>query len=614
MNRRLLLLGRRAIIGYLLRDEFTTNLAAGSVNGTAAEPGPGTRTVTDTSNCIIIRDDVLVINGNAGWGATSISEGAVTRQAGRLMAFSCYIGAAGSQSAIYGFFSQASELNYYHCLDGVYFNANGKIYSWPGNVDTGYTWATQVRYDIIIELKAAGSRVYLKGGILTDWTLISDEGTNATATLYPGCTSQGSYKLLIDSFHIPILLCISPSDIQKDLFAAIPTTRWLSVPLGANDQIAINNAFGLLPPTGGIVQLNNGDYILASVSINKSNPTIAGRGIANTLITRMAGTTTALILNASSIALSNIILRDFAIDGKKAVSPNATGGDLSFASAGGYAVTGLCMDNLYMYDSYYGIFLSALINPAIKNCTFANFGSSTAPNDGIVEVYLCDGALIQNNQISGFFTTGFGAIDLSGSINSIVELNTIQNCTGGGAAIEVEANSDGAIVRNNITQDNSGPAYVAAACGGTKADNVTFIENTSTRDLEGIRLTGTSITQIIKHFILRRNTIVDPVFAGINIPNWVQDVLIEDNDISTTIGTDKIGINIVNTDDIDILGGSIDGFDTGISLSPTATNINIGGGLIIRNCAVGIINNSPSAVIDLDNITFINCGVNVQTP
>lgn len=33
---------------WLLRDEFITDLAAGSVNGTAAEPGPGTRTVTDT--------------------------------------------------------------------------------------------------------------------------------------------------------------------------------------------------------------------------------------------------------------------------------------------------------------------------------------------------------------------------------------------------------------------------------------------------------------------------------------------------------------------------------------------------------------------------------------
>jgi len=34
-------------IAYLLRDEFHTDRAAGSVNGTPAEPGPGTRTAVE---------------------------------------------------------------------------------------------------------------------------------------------------------------------------------------------------------------------------------------------------------------------------------------------------------------------------------------------------------------------------------------------------------------------------------------------------------------------------------------------------------------------------------------------------------------------------------------
>lgn len=52
-----LLLGNRFLpmfgasgVAYLLRDEFTTTRAAGAVNGTAAEPGAGTRTVTDTES------------------------------------------------------------------------------------------------------------------------------------------------------------------------------------------------------------------------------------------------------------------------------------------------------------------------------------------------------------------------------------------------------------------------------------------------------------------------------------------------------------------------------------------------------------------------------------
>lgn len=46
-SRRALLGGAKKEITWLLRDDFTTDLAAGSVNGTAAEPGPGTRGVVD---------------------------------------------------------------------------------------------------------------------------------------------------------------------------------------------------------------------------------------------------------------------------------------------------------------------------------------------------------------------------------------------------------------------------------------------------------------------------------------------------------------------------------------------------------------------------------------
>ena len=46
-------------VSYLLRDEFTSALAAGSVNGTAAEPGPGTRAVTDANSKLSITGGAL---------------------------------------------------------------------------------------------------------------------------------------------------------------------------------------------------------------------------------------------------------------------------------------------------------------------------------------------------------------------------------------------------------------------------------------------------------------------------------------------------------------------------------------------------------------------------
>lgn len=75
MNRRLRdlltgVLGRSGNASYQLpamlwRDEFTTDLAAGSVNGTAAEPGVETRVVTDTGNRMSISGGKLVWSGGA---------------------------------------------------------------------------------------------------------------------------------------------------------------------------------------------------------------------------------------------------------------------------------------------------------------------------------------------------------------------------------------------------------------------------------------------------------------------------------------------------------------------------------------------------------------------
>jgi hypothetical protein len=49
---------------YLFRDEFTTDVAAGSVDGTPAEPGPGTRALVSDSNNVSISGDKLLITNS----------------------------------------------------------------------------------------------------------------------------------------------------------------------------------------------------------------------------------------------------------------------------------------------------------------------------------------------------------------------------------------------------------------------------------------------------------------------------------------------------------------------------------------------------------------------
>ena len=48
---------------YTLEDRFITAIGAGAINGTAAEPGPGNRTVIDTTNKLTIAGRKLVCTG-----------------------------------------------------------------------------------------------------------------------------------------------------------------------------------------------------------------------------------------------------------------------------------------------------------------------------------------------------------------------------------------------------------------------------------------------------------------------------------------------------------------------------------------------------------------------
>lgn len=74
--------------GYLLHDNFITDRAAGAVNGTAAEPGPGTRTVVDTESKTTISGGNLVFSGgkaSPAYGDPDIYENSTTRAAGRML-------------------------------------------------------------------------------------------------------------------------------------------------------------------------------------------------------------------------------------------------------------------------------------------------------------------------------------------------------------------------------------------------------------------------------------------------------------------------------------------------------------------------------------------------
>jgi hypothetical protein len=80
----LTLLSRRRV-RYLLRDTFATALAAGSVNGTSAEPGPGTRGVTDASSNLSIAGGQAVFSGVNAASMTYQTGVDLSRRAGAVL-------------------------------------------------------------------------------------------------------------------------------------------------------------------------------------------------------------------------------------------------------------------------------------------------------------------------------------------------------------------------------------------------------------------------------------------------------------------------------------------------------------------------------------------------
>lgn len=81
-------LDRRAGFGWLLRDDFTTDLPAGSVNGTAAEPGPGTRRVGASAGFTSISSGKLIAIAPHSWSEYFYYSDSIPFAAGRLVVLS----------------------------------------------------------------------------------------------------------------------------------------------------------------------------------------------------------------------------------------------------------------------------------------------------------------------------------------------------------------------------------------------------------------------------------------------------------------------------------------------------------------------------------------------
>jgi len=217
---------KRGGITYLLRDEFTSDLAAGSVNGTAAEPGPGTRVVTDTGS------QLSLVSGNLAIAAGAAQPGlwldSAARTAGKLL-IQEWNNASGGLSQM-GWAANGTTV----ADNAWYLSVGTSVYS---VADTNYTVSHGVTlsggtpYRLIIVQKTAGAYYLIKGGALATTLLWSDpRGTGAN--LRPGWKSYANAAVLSSSY------------------GRVPTATWLPTPLAYDTFTRANGALGSTETTG----------------------------------------------------------------------------------------------------------------------------------------------------------------------------------------------------------------------------------------------------------------------------------------------------------------------------------------------------------------------------
>lgn len=214
---------------WLLRDEFTTNLAAGSVNGTNCEPGPGTRYVADTGNLLSISGGQLQFGGYTGTNDPIYSiPVAIPRVAGRMICSRFTTPGADKCSFRIGFGSDGLTLP----KDAGFFlqTADKTLYALDTITRRCGVLEDSTEYTTLAALRAAGSFFFLWGGAYTVPTLMYVANVSASDPVYPTAAIQYNTAYAIN-------------------YIRVPSSLWLPTPLASD---GFNRADGALGSTDGM--------------------------------------------------------------------------------------------------------------------------------------------------------------------------------------------------------------------------------------------------------------------------------------------------------------------------------------------------------------------------
>ena len=253
--------GRGGGLRYLLRDEFTTDRAAGAVNGTAAEPGPGTRTVVDVANRFSITGGAFTGAGNGAWGGNRLIyvDVPIARAAGVLLITNHIVSSTGP-GYINGWSTTTTPITNFEpglnvSSGGLFQLYDGTIYPFVGSRSNATPYLTA------LILRTAGHLTFIKGGSFTNWTLVYIASTGTTATLYPTALSVSTLTASISSVRVPTAKWL-PTPLLSDGFgSAFGTSDGLGHAEGVAGGIGAGGSGVTLSNAGGTWSVSGGKAI-----------------------------------------------------------------------------------------------------------------------------------------------------------------------------------------------------------------------------------------------------------------------------------------------------------------------------------------------------------------
>lgn len=228
--RDLLLFGAKKGLVYLLRDDFTTALVAGSVNGTNAEPGPGLRTVVDAENKLSITGGALLFSGGKATPVTGdpgIWYQSLPRVSGAIFQAEFNCSTLASKILDIGWDTNQSGATSW----GITTNGTVDIRVRDSGtaIVVGTGLATNTSYRVTTIMQTFGAQVFLHGGAYINPTLVYVCTTGNTSPCYPAISNNNA--------------------VFTDDYVIVPTALWMATPI-ASDGFA--SAFGTTDGAGHV--------------------------------------------------------------------------------------------------------------------------------------------------------------------------------------------------------------------------------------------------------------------------------------------------------------------------------------------------------------------------